>query len=169
MTGRASLSRRLAIDRVKALVTTGTRDSPVRVRRHPGGSFQTENMNRMKLPAEPRLFSFIFRCRGTCARHSFGDLGIESIPHPNTVLNRVSERTAVGRPDGFSVIHFMIGVIVARRATANGRGPHLKIAALMFEMADRASDSGFLMSLCVRGVKLLRLMAPDTRVLNRFI
>ncbi len=65
------------------------------------------------------------------------------------------------RTDAFSVIGFWIIIAVTIGAALNGCGTHLKIRALVLEMANRTRNVGCLVSLCIRNMKLVGLMTTD--------
>ena len=110
------------------------------------------------MTAELRLFVLVAGRRIVYLRDRVSDLAVNAFPFPDTIRRRITIRTAMRRADRLAVVELLITVAMTSRTAFDGGRAHVKIAALMFLMTRRASNSGVLVSTRVRRVKLLRLM-----------
>src|SRR5580765_5379434 len=88
----ARLSRRRAVDRVKAVMTARTCDKPSRISLYALRSLEPGNVYRVKIPAEPRLIVFVAG-RGTIdLGYGVGVLFKDTFPFPDAVDHRITIR-----------------------------------------------------------------------------
>src|ERR1700687_2548182 len=88
MTLAASGARRLPIDRIESLVTTGTRQLPFRVAVNAGHDAYALHVQRVKLLAAPG-FVCVRRQAGDCDLFAGPLIRVQSLPNPVPILSGI--------------------------------------------------------------------------------